>query len=87
MEGVESTPYPEAAETRMEATSGLASQHFAARGGDLVHLVSLVYLVCVVRRMRETRQTRASDRLPLNRPQPTQDSLNTSVVVRCTTKE
>src|SRR5205809_128327 len=36
----------------------------AARGGELVHLVSLVYLACVVRRTRETRQTRAPDRLP-----------------------
>ena len=45
MEGVESTPYPEAAETRMGATSGLAIQHFVARGGDLLHLV---YLVCLV---------------------------------------
>jgi len=31
MEGVESTPYPEAAETRMGATSDLTIQHFAAR--------------------------------------------------------
>jgi hypothetical protein len=45
MEGVESTPYPEAAETRMEATSDLAIQHFSARGGELVYLVSLVGLV------------------------------------------
>jgi hypothetical protein len=39
-----------------------ARTHFAARGGDLVHLVCLVYLVrlvyliCLVRRTRETRQ-------------------------------
>jgi hypothetical protein len=69
MEGVESTPYPEATETRMGVISGLAIQHFAARGGDLVHLVYLVYLVFLVylvRRTRETRQTRAPDRLPLN---------------------
>ena len=48
MEGVESTPYPEATETRMGVISGLAIQHFAARGGDLVHLVYLVYLVFLV---------------------------------------
>jgi len=28
--------------------SGLVITHDAARGGDLVHLVSLVYLVCLV---------------------------------------
>jgi hypothetical protein len=33
MEGVESTTYPEATETRMGVTSGLAIQYFAARGG------------------------------------------------------
>jgi len=33
MEGVESTPYPEATETRMGVTSGLAIQYFVARGG------------------------------------------------------
>jgi hypothetical protein len=41
--------------------------HFAAHGGDLVHLVFLVYLVCllyVVRRTRETRQTHAPDKPP-----------------------
>jgi len=48
MDGVESTPYPEAAETRMRATSGLAIQHFAARGGDLVHRIFPVYLVYLV---------------------------------------
>jgi hypothetical protein len=48
MEGVESTPYPEATETRMGVTSGLAIQYFAARGGDLVHLVCLVHFVCLV---------------------------------------
>ena len=48
MEGVESTPYPEATETRMGATSGLAIQHFTAGGGDLVHLVCLVHFVCLV---------------------------------------
>jgi hypothetical protein len=37
--------------------------HLAARGEDLVHLVSSVCLVCLVRRTRETRQTRAPDRL------------------------
>lgn len=39
---------------------------FAARGGELAHLVFLVYLVylvCLVRRTKETRQTRASDQL------------------------
>jgi len=45
MEGVESTPYPEATETRMGGTSGLAIHHFTAGGGDLVYLVCLVYLV------------------------------------------
>jgi len=58
MDGVESTPYPEAAETRMRATSGLAIQHFAARGGDLVHRifpVYLVYLVSLVGRVYETK--------------------------------
>jgi hypothetical protein len=70
MEGVESTPYPEATETRMGGTSGLAIHHFTAGGGDLVHLVYLVYLVFLVylvRRTRETRQTRAPDRLTLSR--------------------
>jgi hypothetical protein len=38
--------------------TGLAPLHFAARGGELVHLVYLVFLVCLVRRTRETRQTR-----------------------------
>jgi len=66
MEGVESTPYPEAAETRIGATSGLAIQHFTAGGGDLVHLVFPVFLGCLVRRTKETRQTHAPDRLPLN---------------------
>jgi hypothetical protein len=47
-----------------ETWSGLAIKHFAARGGELAHLVSSVCLVCVVRRTRETRQTRAPDRLP-----------------------
>jgi hypothetical protein len=32
-----------------------ARNHFAARGVELVHLVSSVCLVCVVRRTRETR--------------------------------
>jgi len=44
--------------------TGLAPLHFAARGGELVHLVYLVFLVCLVRRTRETRQTRAPDRPP-----------------------
>ena len=46
---------------RSRMRSGLAIQHFAARGGDLVypvHLVCLVYLVCPVRQTRETRETR-----------------------------
>ena len=42
--------------------SGLAIKHFAARGGQLVHLAASVCLVCVVRRTRETRQTRRSPR-------------------------
>ena len=53
-----------------ETRSGLAIQHFTARGGELAHLVCLVRLVCqvyLVRRTRETRQTRAPDRRPLNR--------------------
>jgi hypothetical protein len=54
MEGVESTPYPEATETRMGVISGLAIQHFAARGGDLVHLVYMVYLVFLVYLVRRT---------------------------------
>jgi hypothetical protein len=33
MEGVESMPYPEATETRMGVTPGLAIQYFVARGG------------------------------------------------------
>jgi hypothetical protein len=33
--------------------SGPAIQHFVARGGKLVHLVSLVYLVCLVRLVGE----------------------------------
>ena len=43
-----------------------ARNHFSARGGELVHLVSLVHLVCpvflvyVVRRTSETRQPRRS---------------------------
>ena len=48
MEGVESTPYPEATKTRMGGPSGLAIQHFTAGGGDLVHLVCLVHFVCLV---------------------------------------
>ena len=51
-----------------------ARNHFAARGGDLVYLVSLVFLVCVVRRMRKTRQTRAPNRPPLNPSLLTQGS-------------
>jgi hypothetical protein len=31
-----------------ETGSGLAIQHFVARGGDLVHLVSSVCLACLV---------------------------------------
>jgi len=42
--------------------------HFAARGEDLVYLVSLVCLVCLVRRTREIRQTHAPNRPPLKRP-------------------
>ncbi len=42
--------------------------HFPARGGDLVHLVSSVCFVCVVRRTSETRYTRAPDRPPLLLP-------------------
>jgi hypothetical protein len=42
--------------------------HFAARGKDLVYLVSLVCHVCLVRRTRETRQPRALARLPLYCP-------------------
>jgi hypothetical protein len=72
---------------RTKMGSGLAIQHLASRGGDLVDLVHLVFLVCLVRRTRETRQTRAPDRPPLNRPHLTQRSLNTAVVVRCTTNE
>ena len=53
-----------------ETGSGLAIEHSAARGGELVHLVSSACLVCVVRRTSETRQPRAPDRLPLNRPSP-----------------
>ena len=43
----------------VDLVSGLAIQHFAACGGELVHLVYLV------RRTRETRQTRTPDRLLL----------------------
>jgi len=45
----------------VESVSGLAIKQFAARGGELVHLVSLVHLVClvflvyVVRGMNQTR--------------------------------
>jgi hypothetical protein len=39
MEGVESRPFPEAAETRMGATSGLAIQHFAACGGPAFFVI------------------------------------------------
>ena len=63
MEGVESTPYPEATETRMGVISGLAIQHFAARGGDLVHLVSLVYLVCLVHLVGERNKPDKRDKL------------------------
>ena len=44
---------------RKDTGAGLAIQHFAARGGDLVYLVSSVSLVCLVRQTRETRQTHA----------------------------
>ena len=47
-----------------ERGSGRAIQHSAARGGELVHLMSSIYLVCVVQRTSETRQPRAQiDRL------------------------
>ena len=40
---------------KRETGSRLAIQHFAARGRELVRLVSLVYLVCLVRGMNHTR--------------------------------
>ncbi len=40
---------------KRETVSRLAIQHFTARGGELVRLVSLVYLACFVRGMNPTR--------------------------------
>jgi hypothetical protein len=50
MEGVESTPYPEATETRMGVTSGLAIQLFTAGGGGIwfiwfVWFISFVWFI------------------------------------------
>ena len=56
-------PYPEAAETRMGVNSGLAIQYFAARGGDLVHLVCLVYFVCLVHLVWERNKPDKRDKL------------------------
>jgi hypothetical protein len=43
MEGVESTPYPEATETRMGVTSGLAIQYLAAREG--IWFISFIWSI------------------------------------------
>ena len=55
---------------KQRGRESLFANHFPARDGDLVHLVSSVCLVCLVRRTRETRQPRTLDRLFLDRHSP-----------------
>jgi hypothetical protein len=48
---------------RARVSNCLAIQYFAARGGDLVHLVSLFYLVCLVHLVGERNKPDKRDKL------------------------